>query len=297
MPLWYILKKVSHYPQNEMRIIRLRSLEDDNARRDLKRTFPCWLPGEWTDTTKAGLQKFSGFLQFDIDHIADPESAKLILQTIPSVALVAVSCGGQGLYGLLSVPEDAQDEDKYIGYWMAFRDYLWARGMELDPKGKNINRLRFLSLDDHFFIPRACGVWTERVEAPPASFTVSSPSPSYTSTATRSIDPNRKQYTYAQKLSFCQSLTNRALTLGIDPAPTSTLWFNMGVSLAAEFEEQGRDMFLTISSIWESQHGPQKDDPSEKYDECMAYVRTHGWEGGCYYYESRMDKAGVRLKK
>ena len=298
MPLWYIIKKVSHYPQNASRIKKLRGLDNDDAKRDIKRTLPCWLPGVWTDTTKAGLQEFSGFVQFDIDHLPDPHAAKLILQTIPSVALVAVSCSGHGLYGLLSVPDDAKDESRYQAYWMAFRDRLRARGLTLDPKGCNLNRLRFISLDDDFYIPRACSTWTDAVEVPPASFTVSPPSypsPSYTSTVTHTVDTNRKQYSYAQRLSFCQSLTDQALALGIDPAPTKTLWYTMGRSLASDFGEDGRDMFTSLSGLWESQHGHQTVDPDEMFDECVRLADQ--WEGGCYAFQRIMKDAGIRLKK
>ncbi len=294
-PLWYVLKKVPHFSQNESRISKLRGL-DGEARRDIKRTLPVWMPGVWTDKTKDGLQEFSGFVQFDLDHLPDPHAAKLILQTIPSVALVAVSVSGRGLYGLLSVPDDAKDESRYQAYFRAFSRHLKGMGIEMDTQTININRLRFISLDDGFYIPSRCETWTEAVEAPPTSVTVSSsPSPSYTSTVTHTVDTNRKQYGYAQRLSFCQSLTDQALALGIDPAPTKTLWYTMGRSLASDFREDGRDMFTSLSGLWESQHGHQTVDPDAMFDECIRLADQ--WEGGCFAFQRIMRDAGIRLKK
>ena len=294
-PLWYILKRVAHFSENESRIIKLRGVDGDD-RREIKRSLPVWMPGRWTDKSKDGLQSFGGFAQFDLDHTPDPRAVIQFLATIPSVALASVSCSGTGVYGLLSVPQDAQDETRYQALWYAFRDHLRAQGLELDPSGKNINRLRFISLDDAFYIPRACEEWTE-CKTPPPSFTVSasSPSPSYTSTVSRPIDPNRRQYSYAQRLSFCQSLTDQALALGIDPAPTKSLWYTMGRSLASDFGEQGRGMFISLSGIWESQNGTQRIDPNGVYDECIRLANQ--WEGGSFLFQKVMRMAGITLKK
>ena len=294
-PLWYILKRVPLYPENLPRLKQLRKLDDADERRAVKKGLPVWMPGRWTDTSKAGLQEFSGFLQFDLDHLADPQAVKRYLATIPSVALVSVSCSGRGLFGLVRIPEDGKDETRYQSYWYAFADHLRAQGLELDPSGKNINRLRFVSLDDDFFAPSRCGLWTQAVEVvPPASFTVSPPStppPSFTSTHT--IDPNRKQYGYAQRLSFCQSLTDTALARGIDPAPTKSAWYTMGRSLASDFKEDGRNMFVSLSGLWESQHGPQGIDPDKLYDECIDLAGQ--WEGGSYAFQRLMKDAGITV--
>ena len=297
-PLWYVLKKVPHFDENEPRINRLRTVGGD-AMLEIKRGLPVWMPGIWDRKTKDGLQTFSGFMQFDVDHVDDPEAIKLYLAGIASVAMVSVSVSGHGVYGWVSIPDDAKDEHRYQAYFRAFSAHLNQFGISVDERTININRMRFISVDDAPYIADKCQLWTEAVEVapPPSPFTMSEmtpPSPSYTSTASRPIDPSRKQYGYAQRLSFCQTLTDQAVARNIDPCPTSRLWRLAGLSLAGDFGEDARQMFLDLSAIWESQHGPQKDDPNVIFDWCIS--QSPRWQGGSFKFQGILRDAGISVK-
>ena len=102
---------------------------------------------------------------FDIDQAdnvgVSVDEMKRRLSEIPCVAVVAVSARGQGVYGLVQVPREAEDEKVLQGHFRAFERVLEGIGLHGDGQCKNANRGRYLSIDPEPYIAESCKPFTD----------------------------------------------------------------------------------------------------------------------------------------
>lgn len=117
--------------------------------------FPAFIPagvfksGKRTDD---GLQQHSGYVILDMDHLDDAMPDMIIaLRDHPNVKMLFVSPSGNGLKVLCPVDPVPKNDAEHRVAWQAcvelFGDLVEELGCEVDPGGKNVSRLCFISHD------------------------------------------------------------------------------------------------------------------------------------------------------
>ena len=253
-----------------------------------KRQLPTWLVGKWGGTgKKEQIIAFEPFMFFDIDTSdnvgVSVDEMKRRLSAIPCVAVVAVSARGQGVYGLVQVPREAEDEEVYKGHFRAFERVLTSIGLRGDGQCKNVNRGRYLSIDPEPYIAESCEPFTDWL--PDFS----------THTATRPSASPVHAYAYDAGDNFnynrVMHMVEQCERQGIDPFPVADDWRNMGRALAAKYGERGREPFIRWSNLWSSlTHKTHDKDPNAVYDELSRQCDRFKTLGIIF---DRCDRVGV----
>jgi hypothetical protein len=102
------------------------------------------------------LVEHSGCMIGDLDDLPDPTATKARLMGDPYIISVFRSPGGEGLKIIARIPKPG-DAKANTQAWQALADYLGVRyGLTLDPSGKDVNRLCYVSVDpDLYYHPHA----------------------------------------------------------------------------------------------------------------------------------------------
>jgi energy-coupling factor transporter ATP-binding protein EcfA2 len=122
-------------------IIKIR--EGDKS---LKKTLPgvCWSGKFGAERTDGSLEKHSGFIIADFDHVKDVDNTKDILALDDFIRAVWISPSGDGIKGLVKISNPERHRDHYRSLVKHFdRKY----GLELDLTGINESRVCFESWD------------------------------------------------------------------------------------------------------------------------------------------------------
>lgn len=104
------------------------------------------------------LRRMTGFASFDIDNVKNPDAAKKYLSEIPWVYYAALSASGKGVWGLLKFSSSSE----YVFHYSALLNEFKARGVEIDPTGANVNRLRFYSFDPDAYLNENSEVYKKK---------------------------------------------------------------------------------------------------------------------------------------
>lgn len=145
-------------------IIEMRKLDPadpdyDVKKKELKKSLPGFTPSallatrgvspkekDQGITIKDKIISVTNLVQFDFDNCYDYDldELKQCIFSLPFVAWVAVSCSGKGIYALVLISDEGQQE-AYVKHCQAiFKDY----GLPIDKsKGENVNDFRYVSYD------------------------------------------------------------------------------------------------------------------------------------------------------
>lgn len=93
-----------------------------------------------------GRMDHSGILTLDFDGIEDPAAVRDKLANDPHVIAAWISPSGNGVKGLCAI-ERATTEEEHKAAFLAAEAYFAGQGLEMDPSGKNSNRLCFAGSD------------------------------------------------------------------------------------------------------------------------------------------------------
>ena len=94
----------------------------------------------------------SGLVVIDLDHLADPVAVKEQVAQEPTCAMVYLSPSGHGVKALFQVEPIFTDAREFGQAWSQVSAYVAAQtGQEVDPSGKNVGRLAFLSYDPQVY--------------------------------------------------------------------------------------------------------------------------------------------------
>jgi hypothetical protein len=136
---------------------------------DLKKALPAFTPaGVFPQRNKEGIATPSGILPIDLDDLTDDCLSQAIrdLRSDPHVAYCLKSPSGAGAKGGLRIPlttDDATFKERFS----AAEHYLLEKyGLILDPSGKDLCRLCFVSYDPSIYVNLEAAVFTERRAAP-----------------------------------------------------------------------------------------------------------------------------------
>ena len=133
-------------------IAALRSATGDDADKLKKLLLAILWAGKFTTRKNDGIEIFSGYLCADIDHVAE-RIAELhdIARNDPHVVACFVSPGGKGIKIVFAVPI-AADAKQHHQNFVAVRAHVARRyNAEIDPSGKDVARLCFVSHDPAAF--------------------------------------------------------------------------------------------------------------------------------------------------
>lgn len=105
----------------------------------------------------ASCQKTSGLMPIDVDDLHDTSEARAIMKTLlsdPSLDfdLMYVSPSGNGLKGLLRIPQWLNGMDYRDQFEIVSMHIAMTHGVTLDPSGSDICRLAFLCWDPEAYI-------------------------------------------------------------------------------------------------------------------------------------------------
>lgn len=217
------------------RIEQLRALPptDEGAIRAIKNTLPGYaLSGVFSPTrAKSNLQKHSGLICLDIDHVQDCSSLISEVGQLNTTAYVSRSASGRGIFVVVPIAYP----QKHTEQWEALRRFFNMRfgskfNIDVDRQTKDITRLRFVSYDAEAIInPDAVpfeGIWNEPKR------------PVY---VRRYEGEDNTERVVAE---LCQEL----VSLRIDVTNDYNDWFKIGMALA-DIGERGREYFHAVSSV------------------------------------------------
>lgn len=214
------------------RIERLRALPEDDkdAIASIKGTLPGYtLSGVFAPTrAKANLQKHSGLICLDIDHVANCGELMTDIARLNIVAYVSRSASGRGVFVVVPLAYP----NRHTEQWEALRRYFKSRfNVEVDKQTKDTTRLRFVSYDADAIINLEAQAFEGLFIEPTAP--------------TQRI---KKYMGYDLTEQTVSDLCKEIVSRRIDITNGYTEWFKVGMSLA-DMGERGREYFHAVSSI------------------------------------------------
>lgn len=133
---------------NEIESIRR---EPNKSKRDkMKSLLPAITPsGVFSRRSESGLIQHSGFIQFDVDKIAqkDIEKYKRLIASFPYTYYCGLSVSGRGLWGLFKIKQPHLHKKHFAAMQMCFKD----KGIVIDPAPSNVASLRGYSYDENAY--------------------------------------------------------------------------------------------------------------------------------------------------
>lgn len=230
----WIRYTVQGHPKHLATINAIRETSDDEQRRRLKAySLPACTPsGTWKDrkaetTTPDTL---NGWVQFDIDGIDDAGKAaelRAALSRIPEIGFCGLSVSGANLWGLVKV----KHPDKAVQHFQQLREDFARFGIRIDSVGKP-KQLRFYSYDPAAYIAERvteyAGLPTPKA-APKAG----------------SID-RRVQDRYGEVMQALEVIRQT----GTDIARDHDEYLKLGMGIANEFGEAGREIMQAVCRHW-----------------------------------------------
>ena len=125
--------------------------KDSEQVKAAKLKMPAYLfSGQVVGAVKQAMQEgrmdHSGILTLDFDGIEDAEIFRDELANDPHVIAAWISPSGNGVKGLCAI-ERATTEEQHKAAFLAAEAYFAGQGLEMDPSGKNSNRLCFAGSD------------------------------------------------------------------------------------------------------------------------------------------------------
>jgi P4 family phage/plasmid primase-like protien len=132
------------------RLVAIHGKDSDEAKA-AKLKMPAYLfsgqvDGAVKQAMPEGRMDHSGILTLDFDGIEEAEIFRDKLASDPHVIAAWISPSGNGVKGLCAI-ERATTEEQHKAAFLAAEAYFAGQGLEMDPSGKNSNRLCFAGSD------------------------------------------------------------------------------------------------------------------------------------------------------
>lgn len=206
-------------------VLAIRVEKDKDKRSSLKKkTLPCvTISGSFSARNDASLRAHSGFLAIDLDNLNEQvQAVKAILTQDPYVYAAFDSVSGQGLCLLVKI-----EGERHLDAFEAFSAYLYNNYQVIvDPSGKNISRLRYISYDPHLYStdkPIVFKKYLPKVKPKPINRVV------FVKTE---FDAIINEFAY-RHINICEDYRD---------------WVSVGYAIASKFGLDGADYFHTLSS-------------------------------------------------
>ncbi|MDJ1473153.1 VapE domain-containing protein [Xanthocytophaga flava] len=206
-------------------VLALRTCKEEAARKKRKNALPAVTIAGVFEGGKSdrNLKVHSDHIAIDLDHIDNLPQVKACLEADPYTRAVFVSCGGQGL--CVVVPIDGKRHEQAFDGLRQY--YFQTYNLIVDPSGRNLGRLRFVSFDPDLIQnldAQVFKIYPEREKRKPD---------------TRQIFFGRHDLDHV----FDQIHSRQ-----IDITGNYLQWCAIGFALADYYGEAGRERFISISS-------------------------------------------------
>lgn len=229
----------------------LRTIEDKEKRKELKRQLPCiTVSGIFEPTRKReNLIEHSGLLCIDIDgqdnkHIRNFANLKYQLSRFDEVLYCSLSASGNGYFAIIPIKYPQYHKE----HFKALQDDFSKYGIVIDSNCGDVTRLRGYSYDAEPYINENAKVYS------------------------RMIFPTVKPI---YKLDFDTSdkigrIVDMVVKSGINMTENYYDWFAIGCAIASELGESGREYFHALSRQSSKYKQSECD---RKYNECLKANR------------------------
>lgn len=215
------LTKTSPYLCNSL--LSLRNGTDLNIK---KRLPAVTISGEFKYRASNGLIRHSGLICLDFDKVGNTTECKRALSLLPYVAFAAESSSGNGVFAIVPVSRP----DMHSLHFEALKEEMNKIGLNVDSAARDVTRLRIYSYDpDYYMNPNASTF--SKVKNIELKHT-------YTSYV-KGSDESR----FMQLLELIEGT-------GTDITDRRDYWRKIGMAIASNFGEAGRDYFLRISRFY-----------------------------------------------
>lgn len=234
--LWEWLNDPSYKDQIEF----LRTLENKDDKRRIKSGLPAITPsGRFLIRNEAGLIDHSGLICIDIDAADNPqvddfEYLREQLSHIVNVAYCGLSASGKGLFCLIPI----KYTDKHKLHFEALKRGFEMHGIVVDKGCGDVSRLRGYSYDPNSYFNMEAVMYTQLHDRN---------CDQYADCEKIKIKPRLKFESNSQYKA--EKVISNIEASGTDITGDYNQWFQIGCALANEFDEDGREMFHTVSKF------------------------------------------------
>ncbi len=242
-----------HSAKYAAQVEAIRAAGTKEARDRTKATLPAITPsGIFSRREEAGLIRHSGFIQVDIDlkdnvHIGNYAELKAQLAKLQNVAYVGLSVSGTGFWALVPILYP----HKHKQHFQALKSAFLKMGIRIDDKPGNVASLRGYSYDNEAYFNHSAKPFALLMEAQPEAYQRKAAGP-------------RVQGSEAEKV---EAIIQQAEAGRIDITKGITNWFKIGLGLAVEFGEAGREYFHRASQFHTDYRAGKCD---AEYSRCLA---------------------------
>jgi len=200
----------------------VRTAKDKDEKKHYKDLLPgVTVSGYFPKNRKAAeLASHSGFISLDFDDLGDKiQGYKQLLKQDPYVYAVFYSCSGKGLCAIVPI-----DGTKHLEAFLGLAQYTYEKyGLIIDPSGKDVSRLRYVSFDPDVSINKKALKFKQYPKA---------------------NKPQKELKTVFVKTDFndmVKALANKNICENYND------WISVGYALADHFREGGRDYYHLLS--------------------------------------------------
>jgi predicted P-loop ATPase len=208
-------------------ILKLRNIpkEDEKAIKAYKETIPYVTgSGKFKHRSNEGIEKHSGFICMDIDHVENVLWVKKELCQDPLFYAVFLSCSGRGICAFAKINPKAHLESFYF-----LSEHLYQKyNINVDDKCKDVSRARLVSYDPDIYINENSQLCPVRPE-------------------TKKLKPANINYVFADN--DFSNIVNKIRSAKIDLTADYANWIKTGFALANKFGEGGRNYFHALSQF------------------------------------------------
>ncbi len=166
-PLSEVLDRIKGDGKLADQIKSLRATTDSEIASKKKLNLPAvTFAGTFSKRNASGLIERSGIVTLDFDHLENAKLLRVQLNSDPHCVTAFISPGGNGVKALMRIDTDL---DHAAAFSSAANYVLQRYGEEIDPSGKDVSRLCFLSHDPEIRINFEATPVPQSYAEPPAS--------------------------------------------------------------------------------------------------------------------------------
>lgn len=249
LPILTVLKSIIEGAYKE-EVFAIRACEDSKQRSELKKALPAYTPsGVFSERRDDALIEHSKLIVLDIDGDISKREA---IENDSYVYACHLSVSGNGLAVYVKIKPSSHRE----AYQELSSYFFQYYGVTVDPSGKNISRLRYVSFDPKLYLNEESLVWEVRVSA------------------------------FGDDIEDLVSAIERS---GRDLTADYGNWLKIALALASECGEGGRGYFHRISQM----HPRYKaDECNRKYSDALRNGRGEVHINTLYYLAK---EAGIQV--
>lgn len=230
-----------YYNANWFKVEEIRKAESKEDIRELKNksNLPCVTISCVTGKDKTDIKAVNNLIAIDIDKQDNEREMIDIfeqLKMLKYVAYAAKSVSGQGLFCIIPILDAFSIKD----YFNAIKKEFEEMGIIIDKNCSNVNRLRFYSFDENYYINPNAEIYTKKIDR----------QINITKTFEGIKGKNKAENTIIKIINILQKNKDEIKqNYKLDITYDYNNWFRIGAAIANTFGENGYKYFNAISEL------------------------------------------------